>query len=180
MNIKKLVLPLVALFAGSFAFAQMDGYEPDWNNPDEVGNVFVCLESTSTSDGEECVKGVWFTVDQIPIGNDDFVADPAQVAVLTELYAAYPEAYKVASYAKSGDNAVVSYKEILMYGVAPEAKLATNEFASCKFKKVDTEYGSFLTVLPETFYGIKSVVSVTEENGQVSVMCDGSTVTVIE
>lgn len=179
MNMKKLLLSLIALFTGMVAFAQIDGYEPDWSNPDEVGNVFICLESVSTFDGEECVKGVWFTVDQIAEGNDEFRADPAQVAVLKELYAAYPEAYKVASYAVSGEHRAMSYKEILMYGVDPEAELATEEFASCKFKKVDTKYGSFLAVLPETAYGEKRVVSVREEKGLVNVTCDGSTVTVI-
>lgn len=180
MNIKKLVLPLVALLVGSFAFAQQDGYEPDWNNPDEVGNVFVCLQSASSGDGEECVKGVWFTVDQLPDGNDSFKPDPAQVAVLTELYQEYPEAYKVASTAKPGEDRVISYKEVLMYELLPGAELAVEESGAFKFKKVDTEYGSFLAVMSSLPYGAKSIVSFNEENGQLNVTCDGETVTVIK
>lgn len=180
MNVKKWLLPLVALCAGQFAFAQIDGYEPDFNNPDETGVVFVCMEEVATSDGYDCVKGVWFTVNQIPDGNDGFKADPAQVAVLTKLYAEYPELYKVASYIKKGEHRMASYKEVLMYAIAPDAKLSAEETGDFKFQKVDTQYGSFLAIMSTVPYGVKSLVWVEEENGRVNVTCDYETVTVIK
>lgn len=117
MNIKKLVLPLLALIMAPVAFAQQDGYEPDWNNPDEVGNVQVCFGGHNTADGWENDDCVWFTVDMLPAGSDELEADPSQVKVLTDLYThrQYGQYYKVAENVQPGASFAVKDKHVYLY-----------------------------------------------------------------
>lgn len=170
MNMKKVILPLLAMFAGSFAFAQIDGYEPNWNNPDEVGNVFVCFEEGQSQGEVECIRGAWFTVDQLPDGNDSFKADPAQLDILVGLYDEYNGLYKVASNLQKDKKSTIKNRHIYLYSVKPETTCVLDEVGSLlSFRKVDTEYGSFLVVMPSLDKDMGGKITVSEERGEVRV-----------
>lgn len=178
MNMKKLVLPLLMLLAAPLAFAQMDGPEPDWNNPDEVGNIWVCLDEENEGvqhQGEwECLNGTWFTVDMLPDGKDGFKADRAQVNVLVSLYKEYNGAYKVASGVKGGEKFAVQNRHIYMYKLPSDnLKLVIEEtkdvLGSRVFlKKIDMKTASYLVVLPRLNEGFSGEADVRFQDGKVT------------
>ncbi len=167
MNMKKVILPLVALFAGSFAFAQIDGYEPDWNNPDEVGNVFVCFEEGQSQGEVECIRGNWFTVDQIPDGNDSFKADAAQLDILVKLYDEYNGLYKVASTVQKEEKVTLKNRHIYLYPIVEDYNCVLDEVDSLlAFRKVTTKSGSFLVILPSLDADMEGEFTLFAERGE--------------
>lgn len=177
MNMRKVIFPLLAVFAGAVAFAQNDGYEPDWNNLDEVGNVFVCLDKENEgiqSQGEwDCLNGVWFTVDMLADGKDGLKADKAQVEILTRLFDKYKGLYKAASNVEAGKEFDVKNRWIYLY------KLPSDNFklvlehspdvlgSQVFFKTFGMAKSSYLIVLPNLNNDFSGRVTLRLEEGSV-------------
>lgn len=177
MNMKKVLFPLVMLFAMTTAFADRGEPEVDWNNPDEVGNVWVCLDKEGEGiqvQGEwECQNGTWFTVDMVPVSSDDFEADPLQVDVLVDLFDEYNGTYKIASYVKGGKKFAVKNRNIYLYKLpAGDFKLAASQTeevlaSQVLFKTYKTKKASYLIVLPRLDKEVSGGVDLRVEGGQI-------------
>lgn len=177
MNMKKVLFPLVMLFAMTTAFADRGEPEVDWNNPDEVGNVWVCLDKEGEGiqvQGEwECQHSTWFTVDMVPVSSVDFEADPLQVDVLVDLFDEYNGTYKIASYVKGGKKFAVKNRNIYLYKLPSDnfklvARQTEDVLASqVLFKTYKTKKASYLIVLPRLDKEVAGGVDLRLEDGKV-------------